>query len=49
MEMVAGLILVLSAGVYFIIKHDRDHIRLATSSTNAFNDVAVLLTGTGGR
>ena len=38
----------LSAGVYFIIKHDRDHIRLATSSTNAFNDVAVLLTGTGG-
>ena len=36
-----------NAGVYFIIKYDRDHIRLATSSANAFNNVAVPLTGTG--
>ena len=32
---------------YFIIKYDRDHIRLATSSADAFNNVAVSLSGTG--
>ena len=37
-----------NAGVYYIIKYDRDHIRLATSSTNAFNNVAVSLSSTGG-
>ena len=31
-----------NAGVYYIIKYDRDHIRLATSSANAFNNVATL-------
>ena len=36
-----------NAGVYFIIKYDRDHIRLATSSANASNNVAVSLSGTG--
>ena len=36
-----------NAGVYYIIKYDRDHIRLATSSANAFNNVAVPLSGTG--
>ena len=37
-----------NAGVYFIIKYDRDHIRLATSSANAFNNVAVSLSSAGG-
>ena len=37
-----------NAGVYFIIKYDRDHIRLATSSANAFNNVAVSLSAAGG-
>ena len=37
-----------NAGVYFIIKYDRDHIRLATSSANAFNNVAVPLSSAGG-
>ena len=33
-----------NAGVYFTTKkHDRDHIRLATSSANASNNVAVSL------
>ena len=36
-----------NAGVYYIVKYDRDHIRLATSSANAFNNVVVSLTGTG--
>jgi hypothetical protein len=36
-----------NAGVYFIIKYDRDHIRLATSSADAFNNVAVSLSSTG--
>ena len=36
-----------NAGVYFIIKYDRDHIRLATSSANAFNNVAVSLSSVG--
>ena len=36
-----------NAGVYFIIKYDRDHIRLATSSANAFNNVATPLSSTG--
>lgn len=37
-----------NAGVYYIIKYDRDHIRLATSSANAFNNVAVPLSSAGG-
>ena len=37
-----------NAGVYFVIKYDRDHIRLATSSANAFNNVAVPLSSAGG-
>ena len=37
-----------NAGVYYIIKYDRDHIRLATSSANAFNNVAVSLSSSGG-
>ena len=36
-----------NAGVYFIIKYDRDHIRLATSSANAFNNVATPLSSAG--
>ena len=36
-----------NAGVYYIIKYDRDHIRLATSSANAFNNVATPLSSTG--
>ena len=36
-----------NAGVYFVIKYDRDHIRLATSSADAFNNVAVSLSSTG--
>ena len=36
-----------NAGFYYIIKHDRDHIRLATSSADAFNNVAVSLSSTG--
>ena len=37
-----------NAGVYYIIKYDRDHIRLAASSANAFNNVAVPLSSAGG-
>ena len=36
-----------NAGVYYIIKYDRDHIRLATSSADAFNNVAVSLSSAG--
>ena len=36
-----------NSGAYFVIKYDRDHIRLATSSANASNNVAVSLSGTG--
>ena len=36
-----------NAGVYYIVKYDRDHIRLATSSANAFNNVVVPLTSAG--
>ena len=36
-----------NAGVYYIIKYDRDHIRLATSSANAFNNVVTSLSSTG--
>ena len=36
-----------NAGVYYIIKYDRDHIRLATSASNASNNVAKPLSGTG--
>ena len=36
-----------NAGVYYIIKYDRDHIRLATSASNASNNIATPLSGTG--
>ena len=36
-----------NAGVYYIIKYDRDHIRLAASSSDAFNNVAVSLSSVG--
>jgi hypothetical protein len=36
-----------NSGVYFVIKYDRDHIRLAASSANAFNNVVVPLSAAG--
>jgi len=37
----------LSDGVYYIIKHDHNTIKLATSASNATNGVAVNITGVG--
>ena len=37
-----------NSGAYFVIKYDRDRIRLASSSANAFNNVAVPLSAAGG-
>ena len=36
-----------NAGVYFIIKYDRDHIRLATSASDATNNNAVNISTVG--
>ena len=37
----------LSDGVYYIIKHDHNTIKLATSASNAANGIAVNITGVG--